>query len=155
VIWTLVVLVAAGAGFAAFVLSSDDAPEQVATTTTTPATTAAPATTTPDPVGLLAEALAVRLARDAGIEPGPGELECLARATRQVLGPRRVSELADGRGSPADLLTPTEHDGLVRAIVTCLGPDAAAAVLGDGSTTVPPPLSLPDEGAEGNGTSSG
>jgi hypothetical protein len=130
----------------------------VATTTTAPptsTTTPVPATTAPDAVGLLSEALAVRLARDAGIEPGPGELECLARATRQVLGARRVSELADGRGSPADLLTPEEHEGLVRAVVTCLGPDAAAAVLGDGSTTVPPPLNLPDEGAEGDGTGSG
>jgi hypothetical protein len=147
--WALAVLVAGGAGFGAFVLASGDEPRQVATTTTsTTTTTAAPATAV-DPVGLLADALAARLASDAGIEPSPGELECLARTTRQVLGPRRVSELADEGGSPVDLLTPDERDGLVRAIVICLGPDAAAAVLGDGSTTVAPPPNLPDEGAEG------
>ena len=129
---------------------ADDGEEQppptTTTTTSTTTTTTASTTAPPDPVEELADAYADRLADELGLAPGPAELECLSRETLRVIGPHELTELGEDPVVPT--LSSEDHEALVRAVVTCLGPLVAAALLGEQTTTIVPPAVLPDEGSE-------
>ena len=140
-------ILAAGAAVGGFVLTdTDEAPPPTTTTTSTTTSTSVPTTTTAaDPVGDLADAYADRLADELGLAPGPAELDCLALKTLEVIGPSQLTELGEHPVLPE--LDSVERAALIEAIVVCLGPDAASQLLGEQTTTILPPISLPDEGA--------
>jgi hypothetical protein len=134
-----------GAGLV-FAAAGTDADGPATVTTTTSTTIAAAAT--PDPVDLLAVALARRLAGDANVDTTAGEVRCLAEEAAALLGERRLIELADEPSDPEEAFTGEERAALVRALVACLGPDAASAVLGAGTDTEAPVGGFPDDGIE-------
>jgi hypothetical protein len=127
----------------------DDEPVPVTTTTTTTTTTTEPIP--PDPVEVLSAALAHRLADDAGVDAADEEVRCLAVEAVEILGEDRLIAMVDEAPEAGEALTEDERAGLVRAVVECLGPVAAGAVLGDGTGSEAPVLGFPDDGAEEGG----
>lgn len=126
-------------GTTAFVAARDDDPPPTTTSTST--------TTTTVPASAVAEAIAEELLRGAAVALSAPEAACVAAEVVDIVGTERLDGLV-GAPAPLTALADEEHDLLVRAVVACVPPHVAAALLGS-STTVPPPLSLPDEGTEG------
>jgi hypothetical protein len=125
-------------GAIAFVAAGDDDPPPSTTTTTTTVRAA-----TPDEV---AEALTVALSRDLEVPLDGMEAACVAGGVLEQLGQDRLEELADAAAT-VDALSAEEQEGLVRAVVVCVPPEKAEALL---STKPPPPTvgGLPDEGGQ-------
>lgn len=109
------------------------------TTSTTTTTVRSP---TSEEVGV---AITDALSQDLEVPLTRLEATCIAAGIVERLGPERLEEIA-AAGTGVDELTAAEHDRLVRAIVGCVAPETAEALL---STKPPPPTiaSLPDEGA--------
>jgi hypothetical protein len=124
-------------GAAAYATAKDDPPP---TTTTT--TTVRPPTSEE-----VAEAVTVALSEGLEVPLERSEAACVAGGLMARLGIDRLEAMAADQASIDDL-TDDEHDGLVRAVVLCVPPEKAEAML---STKPPPPAvdGLPDEGAGG------
>ncbi|HEY9555968.1 MAG TPA: hypothetical protein VIR58_04495 [Acidimicrobiales bacterium] len=122
-------------GAAAFVAARDDSPPATTTTTSTSTTTV--------PASAFADAMSDALEAGAEVPLTPGEADCIANGIVATLGPDRLSDMS-GHASPLDLLTEPERSLLVRAVVTCVPPGQAEALLGTPGTTVPS-VALPDE----------
>lgn len=133
------VALAAVAGAGAFAASREDAPPASTTTTAAPATT-----TTTDPAAAVAAALASTLRDDLPVEVTDAEAQCIAQGVVAVVPPGRLDAVA-AAPDPLAALDDQLRSSLLRAVVTCLPPATAAALLGEPtSTTVP--VVLPDEG---------
>jgi hypothetical protein len=117
-----------------------DEPAPPTTTITTSTTVRAP---TGDEVAL---AITAALSQDLEVPLTGIEAACVAGGMVQGLGQERLEEMA-AAGAGVDDLTAEEHDRLVRAIVGCVTPETAEALL---STKPPPPPveGLPDEDVE-------
>jgi hypothetical protein len=125
-------------GAIAFVAADEDPPPPTTTTTTT---TIRAATT--DEV---AAALTAGLSRDLEVPLDGLEAACVAGGVLELLGQDRLEELADAAAT-VEALSADEQEGMVRAVVVCVPPEKAEALL---STKPPPPTvaGLPDEGAQ-------
>lgn len=110
---------------------------------------APPTTTTtsrPPTSDEVANATAVALSEELDVPLTDTEATCVASGVVKRLGLKRLEEMAAAAGAGVDELTGGERDGLVRAIVLCVPPDKAAALL---NTKPPAPTGedLPGEGA--------
>lgn len=116
-----------------------DEPAPTTTTTTTSTSTTVRAPTGDEVASAITDALS------QGLEVPLTSIEaaCVAGGMVQGLGQERLEEMA-AAGAGVDDLTAEEHDRLVRAIVGCVAPETAEALL---STKPPPPTveGLPDE----------
>lgn len=129
-------VVALLAGGAAFVITRDDGPPPTTTTTTT-------TTSTTVPRAAVVDAIAAALAARLPVPLAPPQAACVADRTLDVIGRERLEVLGVSE-APLAALSEEERAQLVRAVVECLTPEQAAALLGSSSTTAPP-TELPDE----------
>jgi hypothetical protein len=120
-------------GVVGFVASRDDAPPVTTTTTTTA-----------DPRPAYVEAIATALAASTQVPLGPEQAACVAAALFDGLGEARLTELV-GTPDPLAGLSPDDRRTALRAVVTCVPPEVAEALLA-GSTTTTVLSGLPDEG---------
>ena len=132
------VAVLVGVGAVTYVSARDD-PAPPTTTTTS--------TMRPPTGAEIAEAITAALSQGLDVPLEPTEATCVAGGLITVLEPARLEEMADA-GAGVEALTDEEHDALVRAVVGCVPPEKAEAML---STKPPPPTvgGLPDEGSAG------
>lgn len=122
-------------GSAAFLAAREDPPPPTTTTTTTSTTV---------PLAVVADAIAASLQSDLTVAITRAEATCVATALLEVLPPEQLERL-DSVAEPLAALAEGQRRDLVRAVVRCVPPESAAALLGSPSTTVPP-VDLPDEG---------
>jgi hypothetical protein len=107
-----------------------------------PATTTT--TTTVDPRPEYIAAMAQALTEHPELPLGPDHATCVATALFDGLGPDRLEALV-GRPDPLGSLPPQQRELVLRALVSCVPPEVAEALLA-GSTTTKPIAGLPDEG---------
>jgi hypothetical protein len=124
------------AGSAAFLAAREDPTPPTTTSTTTTSTTV--------PVAEVADAIAASLQADLTVAVTRAEATCVATALLAVLPPEQLERLGS-LAEPLAALRADQRRDLVRAVVRCVPPESAAALLGNPSTTVPP-VDLPDEG---------
>lgn len=107
------------------------------TTTTT--------TTTTVPIAEVASAIAIALQNDFDETITRTEARCVANELLAVMAP---ADLEAFTSLTAGLVTldSAQRDRLVRGIIGCLTPAAAAVLLASPTTTTIPPAELPDEG---------
>ena len=132
------VALVAVAGAGAFVVARDE-PEP-------PATTTSSTTSTTVPDARVADALATALADGLDVPLSEEQSRCLGEALLTTVGRGRLEALAGG-DDPISSLPEADRSALVRDVVTCVGPDSAAALLG-ASTTTTGPVAFPDAGEE-------
>ena len=94
----------------------------------------------------VAAALTLALSRDLEVPLDATEAACVANGLITLLGLDRLESMAAEQAGVDDL-SDSERAGLVRAVVLCVPPEKAEAML---STKPPPPAvdALPDEGTE-------
>jgi hypothetical protein len=124
-------------GTAVFVTVRDDPTPAPTTTTTT-------TTTTTVPLAAITDAIATSLQGSLEVPISRGEATCVATALMAVLPPDELDRL-DPLPAPLAALTEPQRNDLVRAVVQCVPPATAEAILGSGSRPAPP-VELPDEG---------
>jgi hypothetical protein len=131
------VAVLAVIGAFTFTAAQDDPPAPTTTTTTTIRDA------TQEEV---AAALTLALSRDLEVPLNGMEAACVAGGVLERLGQARLEAMA-GAAATVEALSEEEREGLVRAIVACVPPEKAEAML---STKPPPPAvdALPDEGTD-------
>ena len=133
------VALAGGLAAGSYVLAREEAPEPAP-----PTTTSTTSTTVPDAV--VAAALAEALTDTLDVAIDDTGARCLGEALLVTVGRDRLEVLA-GSADPLVSLPDGDREQLVRDVVTCVGPDAAAALLGTATTTTEP-AAFPDAGEE-------
>lgn len=110
-----------------------------------PPTTTTTTTTTTVPIAEVASAIAIALQNDFDETITRTEARCVANELLAVMAP---ADLEAFTSLTAGLVTldSAQRDRLVRGIIGCLTPAAAAVLLASPTTTTIPPAELPDEG---------
>lgn len=105
-----------------------------------------PTTTTSTTLGIddVADAIAASLQGDLSVALTAPEARCVAEAVVRLVPVEDLATLAD-RPLPLTGVAPEVRDDLVRAVVGCVPPASAAALLGSATTTTEP-VGLPGEG---------
>jgi hypothetical protein len=132
------VALAGGLAAGSYVLAREEAPEPAPPTTTTTSTTV--------PDAVVAAALAEALTDTLHVAIDDTGARCLGEALLVTVGRDRLEVLA-GSADPLASLPDGDRAQLVRDVVTCVGPEAAAALLGTATTTTEP-AAFPDAGQE-------
>lgn len=133
------VALAAIIGAAAFALTREEAPLPTTTTTSTTSTTIGD-----DEV---AAALADGLRRDLTTPLDATQADCVADAVLATVGRDRLEAIATA-ADPLASLPDADRSALLRRVVSCVGSDTAAALLGTPTSTTTAPVAFPDAGEE-------